>query len=89
MQTIWKYPLKLVDRQTIEMPQGARILTAQYQEKVLCVWAEVDTIKHREKREILIQGTGPPLNSVFANRYIGTVQDDLFVWHVYEYDPTI
>lgn len=54
MTTIWKFPIKIKDEQTIEMPGGSKILCVQTQgrEQVVhpgetmsppvCLWAVVD-----------------------------------------------
>lgn len=44
MKTIWKFELKVGDKQTVEMPEGAEILTAQFQGDTLCLWALVRVI---------------------------------------------
>lgn len=82
---IWKYPIELADFVIIEMPEGAEILTAQMQYGKLCLWALVDCEPELPKlnREIEIIGTG---NSIIEapRRYIATVQQDIFVWHIFE-----
>jgi hypothetical protein len=81
---VWKYELLITDFQTVEMPMGTRILTVQMQYGQPCLWAEVnDRSNETELRHIGIVGTGHadvPTGAV----YIGTVQDDSLVWHVYE-----
>lgn len=85
METIYKYELMLRDAQAITMPEGAKILSAQKQRNTLCLWVQCDTRKHMQQRTILITGTGNklpcPSNEL---RFIDTVQDDMFVWHVFE-----
>lgn len=90
METIYKYPLAMIDSQKIEMPVNAQILCAQVQRHEVCLWAQVavdDPRARTAEREILIVGTGNPLPAR-ANRYIGTVQltgaYDGLVFHVYE-----
>ena len=83
MKTIYKYKLLLDDVQTVEMPVGANILSAQMQNGELCLWAEVDDEKPTEYRSIWIYGTGHLMDDALV-RYISTVQDRSFVWHVYE-----
>jgi hypothetical protein len=82
-QSIWKYELRVVDHQTVQMPIGARILTVQVQRDALCLWAIVDQEAKRETRIFCIFGTGERFNRPDAT-YIGTVQDGDFVWHVFE-----
>jgi hypothetical protein len=86
--TIWKFPLEIADEQFIKMPSGAKILCCQMQDEIPCLWAIVDpTTTAAEQRIIRIIPTGGPVD-VFAGqqtlRYIGTVQERVFVWHVFE-----
>lgn len=85
-KTIWKYPLRLVGEQAIQMPKGAEILCAQVQgEGAICVWALVDPKVEKEERMIVIYGTGHPVTDLHC-KYIGTVQMDggSLIWHVFE-----
>jgi len=80
---IYKYELKIQDRQNITMDWDARLLSVQFQDGKLCLWAMVDTNSWKSHRTIRIVGTGmdfDPDGLVF----IGTVQQDGFVWHVFE-----
>jgi hypothetical protein len=82
-QVIWKYPLNISDSQTIMMPRGAIIITAQLQHGTPTLWAIVDPEKEKEPRKILIFGTGhehQEINGV----YINTVQQEQYVWHIFE-----
>lgn len=83
MNKIFKY--KLTGSVTIiEMPQEATILTAQYQFGELCLWAIVNTASPVENKCFEIFGTGEPLDLPAEAPYIGTVQRDGLVWHVFE-----
>lgn len=84
--TIWKYSLDAEDIQTLMMPEGAQILTAQMQGNALCLWAMVNPEKAKEKREIEVFGTGHPGSDAVPRRYIGTVQmqGGALVWHIFE-----
>lgn len=83
MRTIYKYPLQLTGSQMLTLPSSARFLSVQLQGDQLCLWAEVNTgIGGVKDTVISIVGTGhviPP----GAVHYLGTVQQDQFVWHVY------
>lgn len=59
-KTIWKFPLKTIDQQFIEMPVGAEILSIQSQNNYPCLWALVDRNAKRENISIEIYGTGHP-----------------------------
>lgn len=75
MKTVWKFPLRIDDRQTVMMPVDAQILHVDWQEGTeACVWALVDDESPaREKRWFRISGTGHPLPD-FAPwwRFVGT-----------------
>lgn len=83
MKRIFKYPIQITDRETIEMPGGAKILSAQVQGNTICLWAEVDTEMVPQPRTIAVYGTGNPMPED-PGLFIGTVQTPPFVWHVYE-----
>ena len=82
---IYKYPLQMADTQTVEMPEGAKLLTAQMQGQTLCLWALVDVEPElpKQNREIEIIGTGNPFTEA-PRRYIATAQSGQWVWHVFE-----
>ena len=85
MKTIYKYPIKIVDHQVLNLPMGAEILTVQTQKGEPFLWAKVDT-DERETTEvnIYVHGTGHPVRDETAV-YLGTIQQfngDL-IWHVF------
>ena len=81
--TIWKYPLELKDSQAIKMPIGAEILSVDNQDGQLCLWARVDEERTKEYREIVILGTGNPIEEE-PSEFIGTLIVDSYVWHIFE-----
>lgn len=85
MKTIYKYGLSITDQQFIRVPEGAELLTAQFQGQQLQLWAKVDTSKPLERREIAIYGTGNPVPEN-SGAYIATVQHHggALVWHVFD-----
>ncbi len=85
MRAIWKFPLKIVDEQTVSMPQGARLLCVQTQNGVPYLWAEV-TVNSEARNELLtfhVYGTGHPMPED-PGTYIGTFQLPSLVFHVYQ-----
>lgn len=83
MRTVWKFDVPVTDAPRLEMPEGARFLSAgPGGHGRLWIWAEVDTSNPPEPRSLRIVGTGNPMPEVGA--YIATVQAPPFVWHVYE-----
>jgi len=87
MKAVWKFPLQAIDGQTVEMPEGAKILCVQVQNGVPCMWAVCDpavTVR-KEKRYFAVVGTGHP-HDVIPKDYIGTFQLEGggLVFHVFE-----
>ena len=85
MKTIHKFTLDLADSQTIQMPEGASVLSLQLQYGQPCLWALVDTAKPLTPRHFITRGTGHPVPSEWFS-YVGTYQlqgGDL-VFHVLE-----
>lgn len=83
MAVIYKYQLHVIGKQTVSVPVGARILTAQDQGGCICLWAECPQVEDMELREITVVGTGHD-DLPSGLRYVATVQIGVFVWHVYE-----
>lgn len=88
-KTIWKYPLQLVDKQVIDMPYGAKLLTVQVQHEIPCVWVAVDQPEPIFKAPVTfwIVGTGRqiPMEAVTKSGYLGSFQLDggHLVFHVF------
>lgn len=80
---IHKYVLETKERQFVEMPFGAKILSVGEQNGALCLWVMVDPEKPHEDRGIEIIGTGNTTPDGRRN-FIGTVVIEPFVWHVFE-----
>ena len=82
---IFKYFLaERPDDQTVLMPMGARVLTVQDQIGSVCLWALVNDAAKEVERVFRIVGTGHEFDDCLAYNHIGTVQQDEFVWHVFE-----
>jgi hypothetical protein len=88
VKTIHKYPLAVVDRQSISMPHDADVLAVHLQYGAPCLWALVDTQEPLEPRAFVIVGTGHDLSGNWAcqGAYRGTFQlhDGAIVLHVFE-----
>lgn len=80
---IYKFPLKIVERQAIPMPRHAHVLSVASQDDQLCLWAACDQGERLIDREFVIISTGGNLQDDLG-RFIGTVTVRLFVWHVFE-----
>ncbi len=87
-KTIFKYPLRMADTQSVEMPKGAEVLSVQSQGETLCLWALVNTKRPNEKRVFEVFGTGNPIHcdTGIERKFIATAQmpNLPLVWHVFE-----
>lgn len=88
MDTVYKYPLQLMDRQTIALPEDAEILhIGPDPAGAPCLWARVDTDVVTTARTFVIVGTGHPIFLVDDSKppeHIGSYIQNGFVWHVFE-----
>ena len=83
MKTIWKYPLEIADEQTLQIPDGAQLLTVQSQDGAPCLWALVDPEAETKLCVLQVFGTGNPVQD--EGVYLGTFQvlQERFVGHVF------
>ncbi len=85
MTKIYKYELKTEKYQEIELPENSKILTAQIQNHVPCIWVEVDPlIKKTVFRKFAFIPTGQAVDP--QSLYIATLQFNggSIVQHLYE-----
>lgn len=82
-ETIYKYELEIIDKQTLQLPDNSTILSIGNQQGTLCLWALVNPQSPLVRRHIRIVGTGHPLSTLNLT-YLGTVVMNLFVGHVFE-----
>jgi hypothetical protein len=85
MITIYKYPIKIEDEQTIIMPYGAELMHAGLDPSgVPCLWARVDTTNPLHPITILIRGTGHEIaeKDKYASHFASFNQGP-FMWHVF------
>lgn len=88
MKTIWKFELKVVDIQNIEMPKNAQILSVKMQNEIPVLYALVNTDNESEERLIEIFGTGHEvMHDTSVSQYIGTfkMRNDKLMFHVFEH----
>lgn len=87
-KTIWKFVLKTIDKQELEMPYESEMLTVQTQHGIPCLWALVNPEADKEVRHFEIFGTGHPItcDMGIVRAYIGTYQidDGALIFHVFE-----
>jgi hypothetical protein len=83
---IWKWTLVTTDRQALQMPKGAQILSVQVQGENAQLWALCDENAPRETRQFAIHGTGNPMPDGDPGSYVGTYQlyEGKLVFHVFE-----
>lgn len=88
MNTIWKYDLEIIDRQIVEVPLGAMLLSVKTQgENKVCVWYQVDSRLPLRSRTVAIIGTGHTLPAdCHSNNFVDTVLTfgGKNVWHVFD-----
>ncbi len=78
-RSIFKY--SLTDG-VVYMPKDAEILKVGMQDGIPCLWAMVDPHGEREMRYFTALGTGMLIPDDW--RYVGTLFDRQYVWHVFE-----
>lgn len=82
MGRILKYGLQWASTQILVMPVKHQILTAQLQDGMVYLWAEVDTNEQLAKTVIETFYTGENVGD--GLKYIATIQHDGLVYHFYE-----
>ena len=85
MKKIYKYPLEfcLGQKQTIDLPEGAKILHADNQHGALCLWALIDPkVTETEVFEIWVHGTGYEIVDDHLS-HINTVMCGALVFHIF------
>lgn len=86
MREVWKYGVGTFGLFSINMPEGAQILTVGAQHDVGHMWALVDPRAPRVSRTFLLTGTGHEIDGTLTVEYVGTFQqvNGALVWHVFE-----
>lgn len=80
---VWKFRINGQGSQIqVQMPRDAKILYFAQQDGQLTIWAEVDPEATMEWRALQIVGTGHSVPH--EGKYIGSLQDGVFVWHLYD-----
>jgi hypothetical protein len=79
---VYKYPIT-IGRTDLNLPVEAKIVHVGLDPSgAPCLWAEVDPYSDRERRTFVIIGTGHGVPEKAT--HIGSVVDEMYVWHVYE-----
>lgn len=79
MKRVYKYRIEDLD---VLIPEGAEFCHLGFQGDELYIWFLVDPAKPVKARKFRIHGTGSPISD--DRKFIGTVFDGPFVWHVFE-----
>lgn len=93
MPVIYKYPLPGEGPFSLELPRGARVLSATGQHGIPVMWALVDPRAPLEERQFLLAPTGIPLHPNGQDSpepvFLGTILllDGRFVLHLFDITP--
>lgn len=83
MEIVGKIKLDFnVLEQTVSFPKNGKVLDVQVQQGTPCMWV-VGDFNDLEERIVYRVGTGMPRTNFSELAYIGTVQEDVFVWHYF------
>ena len=63
MKAIYKYPLPVQEKYSIELPKGAKILRVEDVAGLFFLWAIVDTEAELESRNLEFYKTGQPIEA--------------------------
>lgn len=91
MKVVWKYPIEIEDAFTVELPAGAKILTAQTQGTVPTFWALVNPDAPKVERAFRFFGTGHQHPDERFGCYVGTCQifGGSLVFHLFDMGEVI
>lgn len=83
MRAIWKYKL-CIGENALNLPLGSIIRYVGAHGGDICMWVEVD-INRSQMEEVTLNVVGTGWAEIKpSDKYIGTAQVSVFVWHVYE-----
>jgi hypothetical protein len=80
---VWKYPVPLQDEFDLEIPGYCNAIAFQVQDGRPYVWVECKPEEPLSPYRFFLIGTGFRVPN--ARAYVGTIQLDGFVWHLYSY----
>lgn len=91
---IWKLTVDRPDdlgRSFVELPYGAKILSAGFQGDDIVVWARLDSDRTgllNERRQLIIVNTGQKVDIPRYSTFVATVAHPVHgtVWHIFEGD---
>lgn len=88
MRKVFKYNLKVADKQQLELPIGATILTFDMQRERPVLWALVDPELPTETRMFRMAGTGHAIDGALSHIGTSQLRDGGLVLHLFEILPT-
>jgi len=82
---IYKYQIRAIGVNDIQLPKGSKILTVMGQNDNVIMWVELNEGAEMEERSFVIRATGERFKKE-NDIYIGTasVMNGGLIWHVYE-----
>ena len=80
---ILKYPLQIVDSQTLLIPHHSDARLLAVQDGVLCLWLEVRDDWAKRPHTLRLVGTGHDISDLMNYEHVGSVVMPPFVWHAY------
>lgn len=90
MKTVWKYKIDMTHLQTLQMPEGAQVLSLQKQgsrsEDDMFLWCLVNTDRPMRERTFVLVGTGESIDDLPGAEYVATMQfiRGVYVYHLFE-----
>lgn len=81
MKTIRKYP---IDNGSIQMVEGAKIISLQVEDGLPYIYALVDSDAHVDWKVFVIIKSEMPILETFEYKYIGTFQARFETYHAFE-----
>jgi hypothetical protein len=85
MQRVYKYPVRVADVFSVEIPRGAQLLDVQVQHGEPQLWALVNPDAAHERRWFRLAGTGHDIREAVKG-HVGSfqLQAGSLVFHVFE-----
>lgn len=87
MQTVWKTTVEIHDLAIVELPDGAKPLSCREHEESMRhidIWWLVDTENPMVKMDVIIAGTGHPLQGrIYGRKFVGTTAHGPLRFHVF------
>ena len=90
MKKIYKYPLEFTNYQTLQLPRGAKVISAINQRDQIMLYAIVDTAEQELTTvevsfEVVVQPTGLAFENIDAYQFLSTVSlnDARYVFHLF------